>query len=143
MEEQNQIQIEYRLTKIVTNRFETLEKDLKDGDGEFQTEVQFSYNDIMHTLCCRINVIFSQGEKPLMSTSMDCFFEITTDSIERMKHDDSIVVPAPILIQFASLGYGTMRGVIHSKTEGTALNRFILPPMYFHTIIKSDFVINK
>ncbi len=143
MEEQKQIQIEYRLAKIVTANFETNEKNLKDSEGEFQTEVQFSYNDSLHTLCCRLNVNLTQEEKTVMSSILDCFFEITTDSIERMKSNDNIVIPAQILIQFASLGYGTMRGVIHSKTEGTAFNRFILPPIYFHTIIKNDFVINK
>lgn len=143
MEKQQQIQIEYRLAKIATTHFETNEKNLKDGEGEFRTEVEFSYNDSLHTLCCRTNVNLSQEDKTIMEISMDCFFEITVESIEKMKRGDNIVIPSQILIQFASLGYGTMRGVIHTKTEGNDINRFILPPMYFHTIIKNDFVINK
>lgn len=143
MEDPKQIQIDYRLAKISTALFETKENGLNDDEGEFQTEVQFSYNDSQHTLCCRINVNLTQEKQLIMSSILDCFFEITPDSIEKMKHDENIVIPAQILIQFASLGYGTMRGVIHSKTEGTDFNRFILPPMYFHTIIRNDFVINK
>ena len=104
MEEQKQIQIEYRLAKIVTANFETNEKNLKDSEGEFQTEVQFSYNDSLHTLCCRLNVNLTQEEKTVMSSTLDCFFEITTDSIERMRSNDSIVIPAQILIQFGKQG---------------------------------------
>ena len=42
--------------------------------------------------------------------------------------------------RFASLCYGTLRGVMHIKTLNTPLNGFILPPLYFGEVIKTLFV---
>ena len=75
-----------------------------------------------------------------MESEVGCHFELSSESVEAMNQEDNIVIPAFILIQFASLCYGTMRGVIHTKTEGMPLNRFILPPIYFQDIIKQDYI---
>ena len=140
MEQTKEIQIEYRLVKIDINKFDIHPEGLKDGEVSFQTEVQFAYSNIQHSVRCRLCVNLVQQENPLMESEADCHFELNPDSVNRMKQDENIVIPAPILIQFASLCYGTMRGIIHTKTIDTPINRFILPPMYFHEIIKQDFM---
>ena len=53
--------------------------------------------------------------------------------------DKKYIFPTNVLIQFASLNYGTLRGAIHVKTLGSVLNKFILPPLYFNTFITSPF----
>ena len=140
MEQPKEIQIEYRLAKIDINKFDIHPDGLKDGEASFQTEVQFAYSNTQHSVRCRLRVNLVQQENPLMESEIDCHFELNPDSVNKMRQEENIVVPAPILIQFASLCYGTMRGVIHTKTEGMPLNRFILPPIYFHEIIKQDFM---
>lgn len=140
MEQPKPIQVEYRLAKIDTNRFDIHADNLKDGDAEFRTELQFAYSNNPHAVRCRMSINMVQQGTPLMESVVDCHFEINTASVEALKQGDNIVIPAAVLIQFASLCYGTMRGIIHTKTEGTPINRFILPPMYFHEIIKQDFV---
>ena len=140
MEHTKEIQIEYRLAKIDINKFDIHPEGLKDGEAAFQTEVQFAYNNTRHSVRCRLRVNLVQHENPLMESEVDCHFELKPDSVNKMKQDENIVIPAPILIQFASLCYGTMRGIIHTKTMDTPINRFILPPIYFNEIIKQDFM---
>lgn len=140
MEQPKPIQIEYRLTKIATNRFDIHADNLKDGDAEFRTELQFAYSNNPHAVRCRMSINMVQQGTPLMESVVDCHFEINATSIEALKQGDNVVIPAAVLIQFASLCYGTMRGIIHTKTEGTPINRFILPPMYFHEVINQDFI---
>lgn len=141
MEQTKQKQIEFRLSKIDINKFEINENDVKDGNAEFRTEVQFSYNTNQRLVRCRIIVNLLQQEATIVHSELDCLYEISETSVKELKQDDNIVIPVPILIQFASLCYGTMRGVMHTKTLGTPANRFILPPVYFHEIIKQDFVV--
>ena len=40
----------------------------------------------------------------------------------------------------ATIATGTMRGIIHTKTESTALNPIVLPPLNLVETIKDDFV---
>lgn len=140
MEQPKQIQVGYRLAKIDINKFDTHADNLKDGEAEFRTEVQFAYSGTQHSVLCLVRINMVQQENPLMESEIGCHFELTPESVEAMKQEDNIVIPAFILIQFASLCYGTMRGVIHTKTEGMPLNRFILPPMYFQEVIKQDYI---
>ena len=45
-----------------------------------------------------------------------------------MIDDDCVVLLTSLMTLFASLGYGSMRGVIYAKTMGTPLEKIILPP---------------
>jgi hypothetical protein len=140
MEQSKEIQIEYRLAKLDINKFDIHPENLKDGEAAFQTEVQFAYSNTQHSVRCRLRVNLVQEGTPLMESEVDCHFELNLDSVNKMRQDENVVIPAPILIQFASLCYGTMRGIIHTKTMETPINRFILPPIYFHEIIKQDYM---
>ena len=140
MEQPKPIQLEYRLTRINTNRFDIHADNLKDGDAEFRTDLQFAYSNNPHLVRCRMTINMLQQGSPLIESEVDCHFEINANSAKALRQGDNVVIPAAILIQFASLCYGTMRGIIHTKTEGMPINRFILPPMYFHEIINQDFI---
>ena len=41
----------------------------------------------------------------------------------------------------ATIVVGTVRGIIHAKTEGTVLNAIVLPPINLTEIIKDDILI--
>ena len=51
-----------------------------------------------------------------------------SESVASMIEDDCVVLPTNLMTQFASLGYGSMRGVIYAKTMGTPFENIILPP---------------
>ena len=140
MEEHGQKQVEYRLSKMDIARFDIYAENDQAGEAEFQTQVQFAYDNNQNCMLCRLLVNIVQQEKNLIESELDCYFEFSPNSVETLKQEENIVIPAPILIQFASLCYGTMRGVIFTKTIGTSLNRFILIPLYFHEIIRQDFI---
>ena len=40
-----------------------------------------------------------------------------------------------------SISVGTLRGIIHTKTEGTVLNTIVLPPINLDEIINKDLVL--
>ena len=43
----------------------------------------------------------------------------------------------------ATIVTGTVRGIIHTKTENTSLNPIVLPPINLVEAIKEDFIIPK
>lgn len=90
----------------------------------------------------RIGVCATQMEKPILKAEQVCYFELSSETVNSFLKDKKYIFPTNVLIQFASLNYGTLRGAIHLKTLGTILNKFILPPLYFNTFITSPFQVD-
>ena len=135
-------QIQYRFRKIDVTQFamflENYSEQIK--DVTFKTDTQFIFDKDQKVLNCRIGVAMSKDNRPLLKIELCCYFEITEETIENIRQENQYVFAPGVLIQFASLCYGTLRGVMHIKTLNTPLNGFILPPLYFEEVIKTPFV---
>ncbi|MDO5447972.1 MAG: hypothetical protein Q4F34_09360, partial [Prevotellaceae bacterium] len=71
------------------------------------------------------------------------YFNIQPESIAILTQDGKILFPPQLLVQFASLCYGAMRGVIFTKTQGSVLSNYVLPPVYFSILIDKGFVVEE
>lgn len=134
----------YQYAKIELEQFALFEEHLKESQTEvqLQTEAQFQYDKEQHVLCCKIAVTFLNGESPLLKAVADSYFLIHHDSINEITDDQGkITFSKQILIQFASLNYGSLRGMIHLKTLNTKLANYILPPMFFNEIVTDNYIV--
>lgn len=133
------------MTLIVLEQFAMFEENCNPEPKEvqFQTEAQFSYDTDNYTLCSKIIVNMSAQEKPLVKAELKSYFNLLPESVESLCKDGRITFAPPLLVQFASLCYGSIRGVIYTKTMGTPLNSFIVPPMYFGNLIDKGFVVEE
>lgn len=133
----NQFQIQYRYSKITDEQFATFEENYdKSLDVDFQNTVAFSFNYEKNILTCSDAISFLQGEKSILKLELKSFFMIHPDSVNDLLQDDIFCCPKEILWQFASLNYGSMRGVLYERTKETALRHLILPPFFFDELIK-------
>lgn len=133
----------YKYAKMELEQFAIFEENLKEPQGEIQlqTETQFNYDKAQHVLCSKITVTFSNGELPLIRAASNSYFLIHQDSINGITDSKGhITFPTSTLVQFASLNYGSLRGMIHLKTLGTKLADYILPPIFFNEIITKDYI---
>lgn len=133
----------YRYAKMELEQFAMFEENLNEEQGEInlQTEAQFKYDKSQQVLCSKITATFSNGETPLMRAVINSYFLIQQDSISRITDSEGhLVFPTSVLVQFASLNYGSLRGMIHLKTLGTKLSSYILPPIFFNKIITKDYI---
>ena len=136
-------QVQYRFRKIDVLQFATFLENYSDQIREvsFKTDTQFGFDKDHNVLSSLINVTMFKEEKPLLKIELGCYFEMTAESLENIRQDNQYIFDPALLVQFASLGYGTLRGVMHEKTMNTPLNSFILPPLYYGEIVKTPFVI--
>lgn len=133
----------YRYAKMELEQFAIFEENMKDEHAEIQvqTEAQFKYDKPQNVLCSKIAVTFSIGDSPLMRAVIDSYFLIHPDSISGIADSEGhIIFPTNVLVQFASLNYGSLRGIIHLKTLGTKLSGYILPPIFFNDIILKEYI---
>ena len=130
----------YRFKSISVEQFALL-GDCFFFDDSVEIKTGFLFRFVKEE-CSLISVcdveIFQKGELKIKAT-LDCSFEINKKSVEDCtKEDGSIIMPKHALIQFASLNYGTLRGVIVEKTKGTTFASAILPPLVVAELITED-----
>ena len=138
-------QVMYRFSKMELEQFAMFEEKCnpKPKEVQFQTEAQFSYDTDNYILCSKIIVNMSAQEKPLVKAELKSYFNLLPESVENLRKDGRIMFAPPLLVQFASLCYGSIRGVIFAKTMGTPLNNYIVPPVYFGNLIDKGFAIEE
>ena len=133
----------YKFSKMELEQFAMFEENYSSEikEVEFQTEVQFSFDKSNNILCSKIVVNMLQSTKLLVKAELRSFFNIKSESIEEIRKDNKITFVPSLLVQFASLCYGSIRGVLFTKTLGTPMNSFILPPAYLDELIDKSFVV--
>ena len=97
---------------------------------------QFAYNFEYHLVLCKTNIELSKQEKILLKADFDCIFKIDPESASVIETANDATIPQGLLAQFASLSYGSLRGVIYTKTTDTSFSNFILPPNDVTAIFK-------
>lgn len=133
----------YRYSRLHLEQFAIFEENYKPGnnDIEFQAEVQYSFDIEQSILCCTITEKITDKESPLIKAELNSYFDIQPESVSALKHDNKIMFPPSLLVQFASLCYGSLRGVIYAKTLNTPLNKYVIPPVYFANTIDKGFAV--
>lgn len=134
----------YKYAKIELGQFAMFEENFTEecNQIQLQTEAQFKYDKAQRLLCSKITVTFSNKETPLMRAVGNSYFAIHEDSINEITdRKGRVIFPISILVQFSSLNYGSLRGMIHLKTLNTKLSGYILPPMFFNKIITKDYIV--
>ena len=107
-----------------------------------ETNFNFSFNKSEGILKCATNLTFIQNNQVFLKSELQTFFEIIKESIDELTNENVITIPRGLLCQFASLNYGSFRGVIYMKAINTTLSNLILPPMYLDEVIKDDMKIH-
>ena len=107
-------------------------------DVGIESNFSFSFNKTQNVLRCTTKLRFSQDSRVFLESELQAFYSIDKESIEGMTNGNELVVPRGLLCQFASLAYGSFRGVLYMKTLNTPMNNLIIPPLYLDEIIKED-----
>lgn len=134
----------YRYSGMSLEQFAMFEENYNahNNDIEFQAEVQYSF-DVEHSiLCCTITEKITDKANPLIKAELNSYFDIQPESMCALTNEGRIMFPPSLLVQFASLCYGSLRGVIFSKTSGTPLSKYVIPPVYFANTIDKGFSVD-
>lgn len=115
----------------------------QDAEIEIFNRFQFAYNFEDHLVLCKTMIEISKEKQLLLKAELDCVFKIDAESASALEHNTQVVLPPGLLAQFASLAYGSLRGVLYLKTVDTSFNSFILPPNNVSAIFKEPQVFSR
>lgn len=122
--------IRFKFVKMDLTQFATFTDGYMDMDAEMEifNRFQFAYNFEDHLVRCKTIIELSKQDKMLLKADFDCIFKLDSESASSIETATEATIPQGLLAQFASLSYGSLRGVIYTKAAGTPLSNFILPP---------------
>jgi len=103
-----------------------------------ESEFGFGINNDATDIRCVAKISYLQNDKLLLTSEVHCFFEVSPEGSQEIAKQGRIEVG--FLRYLATISTGTVRGIIHTKTENTVLNAVVLPPINLVEAIKEDFV---
>ncbi|WP_307758052.1 hypothetical protein [uncultured Mediterranea sp.] len=120
--------IPYKIQQIKTLQFAIFPEKFINGERvQTSASFNFSYNTSISSIRCTATIHFMQNEELLLTTEVQCFFNIAPEGITQLQKEQEI--PVGFLQYMGTITTGTVRGIIHAKTEGTVLNSIVLPPL--------------
>lgn len=106
------------------------------GTIEANSEYDFGFNKDNHILRNTITLSFLQERRPLLNIQFATFIEIKEESVNLFIKDSNFIISKNEQAQFASFGYGALRGIMYLKTANTPLEGLILPPVFMDDVFK-------
>lgn len=135
--------VSFALKKIVTTQFAIIEEAYKEKKPvSMNLSLSFAVNKETRIIEVSAKVNFAVLESPFVLIEVGCFFAIKKESWDTfMDEKGEKRVPKGFLCHLSMHTIGTLRGVLHAKTENTPFNRFILPPINVNELVKEDLIL--
>lgn len=134
--------IGFSLRKIITKQFAIIEDVYQKNDKvKFIRNLNFDLNIEHQIIGVLAKFTFANEENtPFIIIEVECQFNIHNNSWTEFYNSTSnlITIPKNFSQHLAVITIGTIRGVLHAKTENTNYNKFILPTINVLDIIKED-----
>lgn len=132
--------IGFSLKKITTEQFAIIESAFKEGeDVQFSVNAKYGINEKDKMVAVFVSPAFYQDKKAFLVLEIACHFKIVDDAWESFKNKDKtkLTIPVGFIRHLIMLTIGTARGVLHSRTENTPFNDFLMPTINVTEIVKS------
>jgi hypothetical protein len=137
--ESNDQNIRFSLAKISTDQFAIIPNSFKMGEVvNLKTSLQFGSNKESKLISVKASFQFEQLSIPFIIIEASCFFNIEPNDWNTFLQEAEIVVPKSIITHLTVLTVGTVRGILHAKTEGTNFNGFVIPTINVTELVTGD-----
>lgn len=135
----------FALVNIKTVQYAIIEEAYrKTGNVEIKTDAGYGISIEKRQVVVSLRFRFYKKESPFISLEVECYFEINKKGWKLLEQDDgNITLPESLISHLTVLTIGTTRGVLHTKTEGTKYNKYILPTLNVNEMMEGDVTFTK
>lgn len=136
-----EMKIGFGLARIKTEQFATIETSYQDGKpANFSVSVNIKADTKAHIIAVLMKIVFEQEKIPFLIVEACCDFLIVEEDWEKLINPEgtSVEFPQGFIAHLAMLTVGTLRGILHTKTENTKFNKFLLPTINVTEMIKEN-----
>ena len=133
--------IGFKLQNIETEQFATFEDAFTEGEQvSLSTNLKFGLDEEKQIIAVILSVQFLQKKSPFLKLDAGCHFSISESSWNEFLNKDKskIVFPKGFITHLSVLTIGTVRGILHEKTNNTPYNNYLLPTINVTEMITED-----
>jgi hypothetical protein len=140
----NKNAVPFKLFQITTEEFATIEDNLNDGKISMNNALGYAADIESSAIKCTLKVVFSQDSQPFLIIQASCEFEIETKAWSEMLNSKKniLTIEKGFATHLALLTTGTVRGILHAKTENTVFNQFLLPTLNVNEMVPESIKID-
>lgn len=136
--------IAFQLKQIETEQFAIVEEAFNESE-RIQFNYTFSFGaDQEQKVIAAFGIFrFLSNEKPFIILKVSCYFAISPESWKLLKIEDTrkLRLDKDFLCNLMTITVGTSRGILHTKTENTFYNKFLVPTINVESAIAEDLII--
>jgi hypothetical protein len=133
--------VRFLIKKVVTEQFAIIEEAYDENkDVNLDANLRFGFNSKNKAVGVFGIFQFEQKKIPFLKIEVSCHFSIAQSSWDNLMQGETVVFPKDFMHHLGMITVGTARGVLHSKTEGSGFNKFVLPTINVPNLIKGDIV---
>ena len=133
--------IGFSLQKITIEQFAMVPENYQEQCNiRLVTKIKFGIDADARMIAAFTGFIFECDTKQFIILEGGCHFKIEEEAWSEMLINEGNTLKAPkgFLSHLAMLTVGTTRGILHTKTESTVFNRFVLPTINVAELIPKD-----
>lgn len=131
--------IGFTLAKINTMQFATIEMQIDEqAEIDIQANIDYGVSNENKRALCITKFEFQYKSKPIIILEVNCEFQFDDKTWKSLSNKTEIKLPTGLLQHLAVLTIGTVRGILHAKTENTEYNKYYLPTLNITEMIQED-----
>jgi len=131
----------FKLHRIITEQFAIIKESYDNSNEEvgLSINLQFGLDKENHLIASSVQIQFMQNSKPFLVVQVANQFEVEEQAWKSfIKDDNRLIIPKGFASHLVVLTVGTLRGVLHARTENTQFNKFVLPTINVMNMVKDD-----
>ncbi|WP_316836752.1 hypothetical protein [Pedobacter nutrimenti] len=136
--------IGYQLKSISSNQFAIIDDLYIYGETpKLDASFAFAFEYERRIISCRAKFSFHSSKGLFMIIEGSCHFDIELGSWKEMIQDNGrLKIEKNFAAHMSSLTIGTVRGMLHAKTEQTIYNLIFIPVINVEEFINEDVIID-
>ena len=139
------IKVGFQLKRVTTEQFAIIDSayDKNYTKVDLDVGIKFGIDKEHRIVASFVSAQFKQNDSVFLKVEVAGHFEVEADSWNGFLKDDSVVIPKGFASHLVMLTIGTLRGVLHCKTENTEFNKFLLPAVNVAAMIPNDVILKQ
>lgn len=140
MEQQKQIQIQFRLVDIQELQFVNLSKQWPEGELQVNNQLQFNCDTEKRMVKCVTNFEYKKNDITQLLLGVQTVFEFAREGWSAMYDlkGDQWILPMGLVQHIADLTIGAARGILAIRSEEAGLPKLMLPLINPGQILKNN-----
>lgn len=135
--------VRFNMSRIAVSQFAILSESLPQGEMNMLTEISFQYSSESRQIACEAGFRFTHEDNTILVLKVLCEFRIHESDWAGFVRKDGVGIPKSVLEILAVHTVGTSRGILFCKTEGTAFNRLMIPPLNVARMMEDEAAVVK